>query len=265
MPAPPSRCIPDWQLPPGVSPGTWDYTQKESIADDYDDYFACHPLFDLDEAFLSSLISEDVPQTIADLGCGTGRALLPLLRQGHRGIAVDLSQSMLDIVQAKCEEEQLAVSCVRANLVQLDCLPDASVDVAISLFSTLGMIRGRSNRIAALGHAKRILRPRGKFLLHVHNTWAAFWDPSGPWWLLRSWTGSFSRGNDFGDRTYQYRGLPNMFLHNYRANELRRDLTRGGFGSIELYPINRTASENIRLPKLFPSVRAGGFIVVASG
>ena len=47
----------------------------------------------------------------------------------------------------------------RANLVELDGVRDKSLDGAICLFSTLGMIRGRKNRRRVLDHAQRILRP----------------------------------------------------------------------------------------------------------
>jgi hypothetical protein len=48
----PSMQIPHWQLPPGVSHGTWEYTQRDSIADDYDDYFAFNSLFEFDQPLL---------------------------------------------------------------------------------------------------------------------------------------------------------------------------------------------------------------------
>ena len=40
---------PTWQLPPGVSAGTWDYLDSELVAVDYDDYFTQHTLFQVDQ------------------------------------------------------------------------------------------------------------------------------------------------------------------------------------------------------------------------
>ena len=72
--------------------------------------------------------------------------MIPLARRGVHGLAVDLSERMLQIVRRKAEAESLPIQCLRANLVELDALADGCVDSAISLFSTLGMIQGRHNR-----------------------------------------------------------------------------------------------------------------------
>ena len=54
------------------------------------------------------------------------------------------------------------------------------------LFSTLGMIRGRENRQRVLNHVRRILKPGGLFVVHVHNLWYNLYDPGGPWWLVKN-------------------------------------------------------------------------------
>ena len=92
---------------------------------------------------------------------------------------------MLAVVGEKAAEEHLPIERLRANLVELDCLADASVDYAVSLFSTLGMIHGRPNRQRALGHVRRMLKPGGVLVLHVHNFWYNLFDPGGPWWVLK--------------------------------------------------------------------------------
>ena len=92
-----------WQLPPGVSRGTMDYAEAEYIARDYDDYFADCQLFEHDEGVARRYFQKQ--GVVADFGCGTGRALLPLMRQGHTGLAIDLSAEMLGIVAEKAERE----------------------------------------------------------------------------------------------------------------------------------------------------------------
>ena len=96
---------PHWQLPEGVTRGLWDYVHSDSIADDYDEYFAFNQLFDFDEqVVLRALSRNGCRGLVADLGCGTGRALVTLCRQGFEGLAIDLSQRMLEIVQEKAWE-----------------------------------------------------------------------------------------------------------------------------------------------------------------
>ena len=121
---------------------------SQSVADDYDDYFAFNSLFEFDEQVLAEFLQPK--GLVADLGCGTGRALVPLVRKGHSGLAIDLSENMLRIVQEKADLDGLPIECVQANLVELDAIAEHSVDHAICMFSTLGMIRGRANRGQAM-------------------------------------------------------------------------------------------------------------------
>ncbi|MGN6134047.1 MAG: class I SAM-dependent methyltransferase [Aureliella sp.] len=252
---------PAWQLPRGVSPGTWDYVGEASIATEYDAYHGDHPLMRLDTQLLLERLS-DYPadsSLVADFGCGTARIARLLQPLGYRTLNVDLSRHMLTTASAQLTRPELA-ACVHSNLVELDWLHDQVIDVSVCLFSSIGMIRGRSNRQAFLRHVRRTLSPGGAFLLHVHNRDHSWLDPHGPWWLLRTRLESlWRRGCEYGDRIYSYRGLPRMFLHIYSLGELRADLRAAGFERVDILPIDLTGSHLI--PQRTPALpfRAGGF------
>lgn len=255
--------IPHWQLPPGVSHGTWEYTQRESIADDYDDYFALNSLFEFDQAFLAEQF--DPPGLVADLGCGTARALVPLVRSGHRGLAIDLSDPMLTIVEEKAADQDLDIECLQANLVELtaDVLADDSVDYAMCMFSTLGMIRGHANRQRVLQNTYRLLKPGGRFVVHVHNFWFNLRDPGGPWWVLSNlMQAATKRDLEVGDKYFPYRGVQEMYLHVFRRRELRRLFTSAGFRIRRWVPLEVTRRHALKYPWLLQAVRANGWIVV---
>ncbi len=239
----------------------WDYAQAEHIARDYDEYFAYNKLFEFDEAILARHFTQ--PGLIADLGCGTGRALVPLVRRGHRGLAVDLSMEMLDVVREKAEDEELPIDLLLANLVQLDCLADASIDYAICMFSTLGMIRGAANRQRMLEQTHRILRPGGLFVLHIHNFWYNLYDPGGPWWVIKSVLAApFRRDFDIGDKFFDYRGIPGMFLHVFRRRVLVRALSAAGFTLREIVPLDPRRTGKLPASWCFGDLRANGWIMV---
>jgi hypothetical protein len=42
-----------WQLPMGVSRGTWDYVTEPAIAKEYDRFHAGHPLLELDRKLIA--------------------------------------------------------------------------------------------------------------------------------------------------------------------------------------------------------------------
>jgi ubiquinone/menaquinone biosynthesis C-methylase UbiE len=171
---------------------------------------------------------------------------------------------MLNVVRKKSRSEDLPIQCLKANLVQLAAVADESVDAAISLFSTLGMIRGRENRQQALHHAFRILKPKCPFVVHVHNYWYNLYDPSGPWWVLGNLArAAFSTQIEVGDKYFDYRGVPNMFLHVFRHGELRQSLLTAGFRVQKIIPLDRRRNRSLRCPWLLGRLRANGWIAVA--
>jgi ubiquinone/menaquinone biosynthesis C-methylase UbiE len=191
--------------------------------------------------------------------------LFPFARRGFTCLAVDLSPQMLAIVAEKASQEGLVIDRLLANLVQLDCLRDASADYALCMFSTLGMIRGRQHRRQALRHARRNLKPGGTFNLHVHNRWSNLWFPQGRGWVFRNLAASLWRPDvEAGDKFFDYQDVPNMFLHLYTRRELLSDLRQAGLRVIELIPLDSRREHALRYPWLLGPLRAGGWIAVCS-
>jgi hypothetical protein len=58
--------LPDWQLPPGVNRGLWDYAHNQPLARGYDAGLAGSSLFHLDIAFVRQHAGP--PGRIVDLG-----------------------------------------------------------------------------------------------------------------------------------------------------------------------------------------------------
>lgn len=252
---------PAWRLPVGVPRGVWEYAHRPQVAGNYDEEFAENTLFDFDEKVLLRHFTK--PGTFVDLGCGTGRALLPFARRGFHAIGVDLSPRFLKLVAEKAAAEKLAIDLVVANLIELGCLADASIDYAACLFSTLGMIRGRASRRQTLDHIFRALKPGGLFVVHVHNRWHNLRDPQGRRWLLKSLTWErWRRVNEPGDKFFPYRGIREMFLHLFTRGEFERDLREPGFELVELIPIDLAKRHALPRPWLFGRLRANGWIAV---
>ncbi|WP_435022236.1 methyltransferase domain-containing protein [Tundrisphaera sp. TA3] len=253
---------PDWMLPAGVDAPLWRYAHTPRLAVEEDDYFSGHPLFEADARALDARFVE--PGPLVDLGCGAGRHSIRFARRGFPVTAVDLSAPMLRTVRAKAQAEGVAVDCVQANLCRLGCFPDATFASAISMFSTLGMIRGAARRREAVAEAFRILRPGGRLALHAHNVWLNLGDRQGRRWLLselgRRWAG---RIDEAGDRRMTYRGVAGMGVHLFTWKELAGDLGAAGFRIDEVLPIDAVHARPIRWPRLLRDLRAGGWLVFA--
>ena len=255
---------PAWRLPTGVNPSLWHYTHTPRLAAEEDEFFAGHALHEADARALSTRFTS--PGPLVDLGCGVGRHALTFATRGFEVTAVDLSQAMLRVVGAKAEAAGVRLRRVRANLCDLGSLPDGSFDYALSMFSTLGMIRGDRPRRQAVRETFRVLRPGGRLAIHVHNLWLNLGDRYGRRWLLGYLPRELFRGGrpEPDDQRMIYRGIPDMEVHMFRWGKFRRLLTDAGFRVDEVLPIDAVTAKPIRFPRLLHPVRAGGWIVFAS-
>lgn len=231
-----SRRPADWELPVGVDRALWDYLNNDSVAYDYDTYFSEHNLLRLDREFLDRHFVR--PGRLLDLGCGTARLTIHFARRGFDAIGVDLSEKMLAVARQKFQQEGLPAVLVKANICALDCFASESVDYAISMFSTLGMVIGSEERQQAIRSTHRLLRPGGLFGLHLHNWWYNLSDPQGRRWLLRDAMKRLLGRPGAGDKVMEsYRGIPGLRLHVFTAREVLREMSRGGFTLREAYPL----------------------------
>jgi ubiquinone/menaquinone biosynthesis C-methylase UbiE len=255
------RPPPDWQLPTGVNRGLWEYLHDADLARNYDAGLAGSSLFHVDQEFVARHCPDGA--RLIDLGCGTGRLLLTFARRGCRVLGVDLSPEMLTVAAGKARAAGLAVGLVRANLTDLRAVADQSFDCAACLFSTLGMVLGADNRRAVVGHAYRLLRPGGRFVLHVHNRWFNFWDPAGRKWLLRDSLGSWFRGGG-GDRVMlPHQGVAGLTLHHFTRREAVRLLRGAGFRVVEVRPVSLREDGSLPCAWWFGRLRAYGYLLAA--
>src|SRR5436190_23652657 len=124
-----------WQLPAGVTRGLWDYVNDPDLARAYDTHLADSPLPAIDQRFCERHFT--TPGRLLDLGCGTGRLLLPFASRGFWGLGVDLSAEMLRVAGDKAAAAGVAIARLQANLVELGCLADDTFDYVACLVSTL--------------------------------------------------------------------------------------------------------------------------------
>ncbi|MCE9561648.1 MAG: class I SAM-dependent methyltransferase [Planctomycetes bacterium] len=240
----------DWQLPPGVDRGLWDYLHADDMVAGYDEQMRVSPLAATDVAFCERAFP--TPGKLVDLGCGTGRLCVHFAAKGYDCVGVDLSDEMLAKAKENAKnltpqppsrrrkgEPDLAplllgeglgrgsASFVKGNLVELTELPAASFDYAACLFSTLGMVRGADNRAKVVANAFRLLKPGGRFVLHVHNRYFG-----GLGWrrvLGQRWKTLLGNAHA-GDITMSqaYGGAP-LTLHHFTQREATDLLVAAGF------------------------------------
>lgn len=253
---------PHWQMPPGVNRGLWDYLHDPGVARNYDASLAGASLPDVDLRFMGEHCAR--PSRLLDLGCGTGRLLVPFARRGYTVLGVDLSAEMLAVAREKAAAAGAGVHLMRANLTELDGLRDQTFDYAACLFSTLGMVLGATHRRRVVAHAFRLLRPRGCFVLHVHNRWFNVWNGPGRTWLFWDWWARRMGRAEGGDRVMPvHQGVAGLTLHLFTRDEAVRLLVDAGFLIREVQPVSLRPDGRLPWPWWLGGLRAYGYLIAA--
>jgi SAM-dependent methyltransferase len=252
----------DWQLPPGVNRGLWDYLHDSRVARNYDATVQGSSLCQIDLAFVAEHCSP--PGRLLDLGCGTGRLLIPRAKQGSWVLGVDLSTEMLAVAREKAAREGVEVALLQANLTDLRCLAQESFDHAACLFSTLGMVIGAENRKAVVAQVYQLLKPGGVFVLHVHNRWFNVWNRGGLPWVLGDLLGGLVSGREGGDRKMPvHQGIAGLVLHLFTRREAGVLLREAGFRLREVRPVSLHPDGRLPVPMCFPTLRSYGYLIAA--
>ncbi len=108
---------------------------------------------------------------VLELGCGTGRVLIPTARSGVRITGLDKSSEMLRICQAKLDKEEPSVKAL-TRLVQGDIrsfdLKQTFALVAIT-FGPFNNLVTVEEQLACLACVRKHLKPGGRLVFDVYH------------------------------------------------------------------------------------------------
>jgi len=124
-----------------------------------------------DVAFLERLFRRYMkrrPQSILDLGCGTGNHDLPLLRRGFDVTGLDASAPMLAIARRKARAEHLPLRLEKADMRSFRL--GRRFDAAISMFGAFGYLLPNSSVTSCLRAVRRHLADDGVFAFEYWHT-----------------------------------------------------------------------------------------------
>ncbi|MFH0965846.1 MAG: class I SAM-dependent methyltransferase [Planctomycetota bacterium] len=237
------------------------FRRSRTMAREYDSFYAGTRLLAYDTEYLDRHTA--APGRLLDLGCGTGRHVVHFARRGFDVTGIDLSEHMIEETRKKLSEHGVGATLAVGDIMDLSALADGSFRYCISMFSTVGLIRGRGNRSALLREVSRVLAPGGLFLFHVHNRLYNAFEPLGRRWLLFTYLFGPMWNLEVGDKIMDgYRGIPNMFLHIFSEREVRGLVRASGLRLVELFRLSRERDRE--LPGRWArSWRANGFLVAA--
>jgi SAM-dependent methyltransferase len=153
---------------------------KESSTTAFEDPYAELPdLYDLEHAGFSDdvelylRLAEVVGDPILELGCGTGRVLVPLAAAGHRITGIDRSPPMLERARATLRMHAGSllprVTLSEGLLTEAECAPGGPFGLVIFSLNGLMHLSTIAAQRAALVSARRALDPRGMLVIDVLN------------------------------------------------------------------------------------------------
>jgi SAM-dependent methyltransferase len=115
--------------------------------------------------------AREVGGPVLEIGCGTGRVLLPVARAGVAVVGLDGSAAMLAVCRRKLEAEPAAVQA-RVRLVESDMRAfdlDARFPLATMPFRPFQQLLTVDDQVAALACVRRHLAEGGRLILDVFN------------------------------------------------------------------------------------------------
>lgn len=134
----------------------------DAVADLYDSYVRVD--FDIPFWIQESKAS---PGKVLELGCGTGRVSIPLLKAGVQLSCVDYSSGMLACFRNKLRETGLACPVYRQDMVQLN-LPD-KYNLIFIPFHSFSEVVDSQRQLLALDRIRCHLSEYGVFICTLQN------------------------------------------------------------------------------------------------
>jgi SAM-dependent methyltransferase len=121
----------------------------------------------LDDILLLQALTGVTSGTVLDLGCGPGRFVVPLAKQGYTVTGVDRTAYLLDKARAYAAQE-----CVEVELLQEDMrrfVRTGAFGLILNLFTTFGYFADSSDNQLVLDNVYTSLTDGGAFVVDVHG------------------------------------------------------------------------------------------------
>jgi ubiquinone/menaquinone biosynthesis C-methylase UbiE len=193
------------------------------------------------------------PESILDLGCGTGNHAIILAKRGYKITGVDRAASMLEIAKRKAQDADLNIKFVEGDITKIAF--ERKFDAVISMFAVMSYQVTNVAVAAVCKMAKEALVPGGMFIFDCWHGSAVIADK--PTNKIKE----VDAGN--GEKVIRFTEPEMDFIHNlvnvrfrlqqdnggevretlethsmrfFFPQDIKQYMETAGFGKIELYP-----------------------------
>ena len=124
---------------------------------------------ELDEVGFYLDVAAEKGGSCLDLGCGTGRVLLPLVQEGIEVVGLDSSPVMVGKCRENLAAEEFAIEVVEADMVNFDL--GREFDLLIVPGASFQLLTERENAAASLARMRAHLAPGGLLVMSLFTPW----------------------------------------------------------------------------------------------
>ena len=152
---------------------------KEEYANAYDDLYQDKD-YEKECDYIEALFKQFnyKPETILDLGCGTGGHALILARRGYKITGVDRSESMLAIARNKAETEGVKIEFIHGDITKVNL--NKKFDAVISMFAVMSYHTTNAAIALVCKLARECIVPGGLFMFDCWHGPAVLTDKPTP-------------------------------------------------------------------------------------
>jgi len=219
------------------------------------DKYAKVELWEVERVLVSRFIPRD--SKILEMGCGAGRATIPLKKMGHDITGIDIVPRMIEGARHNARESSLQIDFAVMDASETG-FEDGSFDAVLFLYNGIESVPGDPKRQKVINEAYRILKDGGVFLLVTQSVF----NRRGAGLCARKFVNSVARrltlekarpfdylnGLEYGECVIWLDGMKSFVVKLTNPFTLRRWLRDAGFRVDYINSRNRVLDDRLPSP-----------------